>query len=72
MSGGIRGYCLAMAELHEDSSADTARFQAFVQRTDEAPPPAWQMGASGSKVGLLVGIVVVVAVIVALIAWGFA
>jgi hypothetical protein len=61
-----------MAELHEDSSADTARFQAFVQRTDEAPPPAWQMRASGAKIGLLVGIVIVVAAIVALIASGFA
>jgi hypothetical protein len=72
MSGGLRGYCLAMAELHEDSSADTSRFQAFVQRTDEAPPPAWKMGASGVKIGLLAGIVVVVAAVAALIAWGFA
>jgi hypothetical protein len=61
-----------MAELHEDSGADTARFQAFVQRTDEAPPPAWQMGASGAKIGLLVVIVIAVAAIVAFIAWGFA
>jgi hypothetical protein len=57
-----------MAELDEDRSADTARFQAFVQHRDDEPPPAWQMRAPASKIGLLAGIIVVVAIVVALIA----
>jgi hypothetical protein len=61
-----------MVEPNEDVSANTARFQAFVQRTDETPPPAWQMGASASKIGLLAGIVVALAIVVALMAWGLA
>ena len=58
-----------MAELsEEDRSADTARFQAFVQHRDDEPPPAWQMRAPASKIGLLAGIIIVVAIVVALIA----
>jgi hypothetical protein len=58
-----------MAELsEEDRSADTARFQAFVQHRDDEPPPAWEMGAPAKKIGLLVGIVVAVAIVAALIA----
>ena len=58
-----------MAELEEDRSADTARFQAFVvQHRDDEPPPAWQMRAPASRIGLLVGIIIAVAVVVALIA----
>jgi hypothetical protein len=58
-----------MAELsEEDRSADTARFQAFVQHRDDEPPPAWQMSAPASKIGLLAGIIIAVAVVAALIA----
>jgi hypothetical protein len=57
-----------MAELDEDRSADTARFQAFVQHRDDEPPPAWEMRAPAKRIGLLAGIVIAVAVIAALIA----
>jgi hypothetical protein len=57
-----------MAELDEDFSADTGRFQAFVQQRDDEPPAAWHMRASASKIGLLAGIVVAVAIVAALIA----
>ncbi|HEX4830776.1 MAG TPA: hypothetical protein VH478_06770 [Trebonia sp.] len=58
-----------MAELEEDYGAETARFQAFVQQRDDAPPSAWNMRASGGRIGLLALVVVVVAVVVALMAW---
>ena len=51
-----------MPETNTDASADTARFRAFKDRSDDLPP-AWRMRAPGSKIGLLVGIVVVVAVL---------
>lgn len=51
-----------MPETHSDVSADTARFQAFKDRNDDLPP-AWQMKAPGSKIGILAGIVVVVAIL---------
>jgi len=54
-----------MPETNTDASADTARFQAFRDRGDELPP-AWQMRAPGSKIGLLAGIVVVVAIFAAI------
>ena len=54
-----------MPETNTDASADTARFQAFKDRSDELPP-AWRMKAPGSKIGLLAGIVVVVAVFAAI------
>jgi hypothetical protein len=54
-----------MPETNTDASADTARFQAFKDRSDDLPP-AWRMRAPGSKIGLLVGIVVVVAVFAAI------
>jgi hypothetical protein len=57
-----------MAELEEDFSADTSRFQAFVQHRDDEPPPAWQMRAPAKKIGLLAAVVVVVAIVAALIA----
>jgi hypothetical protein len=58
-----------MAELsEEDRSADTARFQAFVQHRDDEPPPAWEMRAPAKKIGLLAGIVIAVAIVAALIA----
>ena len=53
-----------MPETNTDASADTARFQAFKDRGDDLPP-AWEMKAKGSKIGLLAGIVVVVAVLAA-------
>ena len=60
-----------MADVNDDFSADTARFQAFVQRQDDEQPAAWQMRASGPRIGLLAGIVVAVAVVAAIIAFGF-
>jgi hypothetical protein len=60
-----------MADLNEDFSADTMRFQAFVQRQDDEQPPAWRMRASGARIGLLAGIVVAVAIVAAVIALGF-
>jgi DNA-binding Lrp family transcriptional regulator len=57
--------CL-MPETNTDASADTARFQAFKDRSDDLPP-AWRMKAPGSKIGLLAGIVVVVAVFAAIL-----
>ena len=54
-----------MPETNTDASADTARFQAFKDRSDDLPP-AWRMKAPGSKIGLLAGIVVVVAVFAAI------
>ena len=57
-----------MAEIDDDLSANTARFQAFAQRQDENLPAPWEMRASRSKVWLLVGIVVAVAVIAAIAA----
>jgi len=66
----MTSYCRLMAELEEDTSADTARFQAFVHRTDDAAPPPWHMRAPASRIGLLAGIVIAVAIVAALI--GFA
>jgi hypothetical protein len=43
--------------------AETARFQAFATRRDEELPPAWQMRAPISKIGILALIVVVVAIL---------
>ncbi|HTU76220.1 MAG TPA: hypothetical protein VMG38_22100 [Trebonia sp.] len=57
-----------MAELDEDRSADTARFQAFVQHRDDEQPTAWEMRAPAKRIGLLAGIVIAVAVVAALIA----
>ena len=54
-----------MPETNTDASANTARFQAFKDRSDDLPP-AWQMKADGSKIGLLAGIVVVVAIFAAI------
>jgi hypothetical protein len=54
-----------MPETNTDASADTARFQAFKDRGDDLPP-AWEMRAQGSKIGLLAGIVVAVAVLAAI------
>jgi hypothetical protein len=54
-----------MPETHTDAGADTARFQAFKDRDDDLPP-AWQMKATPSKIGLLAGIVVVAAIFAAI------
>ncbi len=54
-----------MPETNTDAGADTARFQAFQDRSEDLPP-AWQMKADGSKIGLLAGIVVVVAIFAAI------
>jgi hypothetical protein len=53
-----------MPETNTDASADTARFQAFKDRNDDLPP-AWEMKAQGSKIGMLALIVVGVAVLAA-------
>jgi len=57
-----------MPETDSDISAETARFQAFKNRNDDLPP-AWEMKASGSKIGMLAGIVVVVAIFAAIIGY---
>jgi hypothetical protein len=58
-----------MPETDSDFGAETARFQAFKDRNDDLPP-AWEMKASGSRIGMLAGIVVAVAILAAII--GFA
>jgi hypothetical protein len=55
-----------MPETDSDASADTARFQAFKDRSDELPAP-WRMRAPGSKIGLLSLLVIAVAIFAALI-----
>ena len=54
-----------MPETDSDISAETARFQAFKDRSDDLPP-AWEMKADGSKIGVLAGIVIAVAVLAAI------
>jgi hypothetical protein len=55
-----------MPETDSDIGAETARFQAFKDRSEDLPP-AWQMKASGSKIGMLVIAVVIVAILAAII-----
>ena len=55
-----------MPETDSDIGAETARFQAFKDRGDDLPP-AWQMKASGSKIGMLAVAVIVVAILAAII-----
>jgi hypothetical protein len=55
-----------MPETDSDASADTARFQAFKDRSEDLPAP-WRMRASGSKIGILALIVIAVAIFAALI-----
>ena len=57
-----------MPETDSDIGAETARFQAFKDRTDDLPP-AWEMKAPGSRIGLLAGIVVAVAILAAIIGY---
>ena len=54
---------MPMPETDSDMGAETARFQAFATRRDEDLPPAWQMRAPISKIGILALIVVVVAIL---------
>ena len=55
-----------MPETDSDIGAETARFQAFKDRSEELPP-AWQMKAPGSKIGMLAVVVVVAAILAAII-----
>ena len=55
-----------MPETDSDIGAETARFQAFKERGDDLPP-AWQMKAPGSKIGMLAVVVVVAAILAAII-----
>lgn len=55
-----------MPETDSDIGAETARFQAFTDRSDDLPA-AWQMKASGSKIGMLAVAVIVVAILAAII-----
>jgi hypothetical protein len=55
-----------MPETDSDIGAETARFQAFKDRSDDLPP-AWQMKASGSKIGVLAVVVIIVAILAAII-----
>jgi hypothetical protein len=57
---------MPMPETDSDVGAETARFQAFKNRDDDLPP-AWEMKAPGSKIGLLAVIVIVVAILAAII-----
>ncbi len=57
-----------MPEVDDDLSANTGRFQAFVQRQDDDLPAPWRMRASRSKIGLLAVIVIAVAVLAAIVA----
>ncbi|HEX7163053.1 MAG TPA: hypothetical protein VF223_17690 [Trebonia sp.] len=57
-----------MPETDGDIGAETARFQAFKDRNDDLPP-AWEMKAPGSKIGMLAGIVIVVAILAAIIGY---
>lgn len=57
---------MRMPETHRNIGDETARFQAFQDRNDDLPP-AWQMKASGPRVGMLVAIVVVVAILALII-----
>lgn len=59
---------MAMPETDSDIGAETARFQAFKDRSDDLPP-AWEMKAPGSKIGMLAIIVVVVAILAAIIGY---
>jgi hypothetical protein len=59
---------MLMPETDSDFGAETARFQAFKDRTDDLPP-AWEMKAPGSRIGLLAGIVVAVAILAAIIGY---
>jgi hypothetical protein len=51
-----------MPEAHGDVGEETARFQAFQDRSDDLPP-AWRMKARGSTIILLAVIVIVVAIL---------
>jgi hypothetical protein len=53
-----------MPETDSDTAAETARFQAFKDRNDDLPP-AWEMKAPGSKIGMLAVIVIGVAILAA-------
>ena len=55
-----------MPETDSDIGAETARFQAFKDRSEDLPP-AWQMKAPGPKIGMLVVAVVIVAILAAII-----
>jgi hypothetical protein len=56
---------MPMPETDSDIGAETARFQAFKNRNDDLPP-AWEMKATGSKIGVLAIIVIVVAILAAI------
>jgi hypothetical protein len=55
-----------MPETDSDIGAETARFQAFKDRSEDLPP-AWQMKAPGSKIGMLAVVVVIAAILAAII-----
>jgi hypothetical protein len=57
-----------MPETDSDIGAETARFQAFKNRNDDLPP-AWEMKAPGSRIGMLAGIVVAVAILAGIIGY---
>jgi hypothetical protein len=57
-----------MPETDSDIGAETARFQAFKDGSDDLPP-AWEMKAPGSKIGMLAVIVIVVAILAAVVGY---
>jgi hypothetical protein len=59
-----------MPQTDGDIGAETARFQAFKDRNDDLPP-AWEMKAPGSKIGVLAAVVIVVAILAGVIGYLF-
>lgn len=59
---------MAMPETHSEIGEETARFQAFKDRSDDLPP-AWEMKAPGARIGMLAGIVIVVAILAGIIGY---
>jgi hypothetical protein len=52
-----------MPETDSDMGTETARFQAFATRRDDDLPPAWQMRAPVSKIGILIAVMIVAAIL---------
>jgi hypothetical protein len=57
-----------MPETDSDIGAETARFQAFKDRNDDLPP-AWEMKAPRSKIGMLAVVVIVVAILAGVVGY---
>ena len=58
-----------MSYRDDDQSASTAQFQAFAQNRADDLPPAWEMKAPRSKIGMLAVVVIVVAILAGVIGY---